>query len=163
MGYEVLHEAEFLDELRRAGRLRFEKALAARITYHDPCFMARHDGKWESARALLGAIPETELEEAAESKNRTYCCGAGGGCFWKEEIGGTRINEHRLIQLTRTRAETVAVGCPFCMTMLEDAVKARSLEETIRVRDLSELVAEAIDSTPATNEAGTPISGKKMI
>jgi len=114
-------------------------------------------------RALLGAIPETEVEEAAESKNRTYCCGAGGGCFWKEEIGGTRINEHRLIQLTRTRAETVAVGCPFCMTMLEDAVKARSLEETIRVRDLSELVAEAIDSTPATNEAGTPISGKKMI
>jgi Fe-S oxidoreductase len=123
--------------------------------------MARHDGKWESARALLGAIPETELQEAAESKNRTYCCGAGGGCFWKEEVGGTRINEHRLNQLTRTNSETVAVGCPFCMTMLEDAVKARSLEETIRVRDLSELMAEAIDPDPAANGAKTP--GKQMV
>jgi Fe-S oxidoreductase len=125
--------------------------------------MARHDGKWESARALLDAIPETELEEAAESKNRTYCCGAGGGCFWKEEVGGTRINEHSLSQLTRTNSETVAVRCPFCMTMLEDAVKARSLEETMRVRDLSELVAAAIDPEPITNEAKTPMSGKIMI
>ena len=163
MGYEVLHEAEFLDELRRAGRLRFEKPLAARITYHDPCFMARHDGKWESARALLDAIPETDLQDAAESKNRTYCCGAGGGCFWKEEVGGTRINEHRLSQLIRTKPETVAVGCPFCMTMLEDAVKARSLEETIRVRDLSELVADATDPDPVTNEAKTPMPGKQMV
>src|ERR1022692_4718224 len=105
--------------------------------------MARHDGKWESARALLGAIPETELQEAAESKNRTYCCGAGGGCFWKEEVGGTRINECRLSQLTEAKPETIAVGCPFCLTMLEDAVKSRSLGVGIRVRDLSELVAEA--------------------
>ena len=134
-----------------------------RVTYHDPCFMARHDGKWESARALLDAIPETDLQDAAESKNRTYCCGAGGGCFWKEEVGGTRINEHRLSQLIRTKPETVAVGCPFCMTMLEDAVKARSLEETIRVRDLSELVADATDPDPVTNEAKTPMPGKQMV
>jgi Fe-S oxidoreductase len=125
--------------------------------------MARHDGKWESARALLDAIPETELQDAAESKNRTYCCGAGGGCFWKEEVGGTRINEHRLDQLTQTNSETVAVGGPFCMTMLEDAVKARSLEETIRVRDLSELVAEAIDPDPVTNEAKTAMPGSQML
>jgi len=111
----------------------------------------------------LNAIPETEVQEDAESKNRTYCCGAGGGCFWKEEVGGTRINEHRLIQLTRTKSETVAVGCPFCMTLLEDAVKARSLEETVRVRDLSELVAEAIDPGPITNEAKAPMPSKQMV
>src|SRR6185437_12346447 len=111
-------------------------------------------------RALLGAIPETELEEAAESKNRTYCCGAGGGCFWKEEVGGTRINEHRLRQLTRTKSETISVGCPFCMTMLEDAVKARSLEETIRVRDLSELLADAMDPALATDAAEMPRRGQ---
>jgi len=128
--------------------------------YHN---LKKEDPDFDAMGTLLNAIPETEVQDAGESKNRTYCCGAGGGCFWKEEVGGTRINEHRLSQLTRTNSETVAVGYPFCMTMLEDAVKARSLEGTMRVRDLTELVAAAIDPEPITNEAKTPMSDKKMI
>jgi Fe-S oxidoreductase len=71
------------------------------------------------------------------------CCGAGGGCFWKEEREGSRINHMRFDQLSETNPETLAVGCPFCMTQMEDAMKARSMEEKMRVRDISELIADS--------------------
>lgn len=77
------------------------------------------------------------------------CCGAGGGCFWKEECEGSRINHTRFDQLNEAKPETLAVGCPFCMTQMEDAMKARSMEEKMRVRDISELIADstgAVDS-----------------
>lgn len=141
--YEVLHEGEFIDELIKAGRLKPSNPVQQRITYHDPCYMARHNRKWTGARDALSAMPGAELVEVEQSKNRTFCCGAGGGCMWKEEHEGTRINLKRLDQITVARPETLAVGCPFCMTMMEDAVKSRSLEESMRVRDLAELVAEA--------------------
>ncbi len=77
-------------------------------------------------------------------KNRTFFCGSGGGCFWKEEEKDTtRINHMRFDQIAVANPETLAVGCPFCMTMMEDAVKSRSLEEKLRIRDLSELIAES--------------------
>jgi Fe-S oxidoreductase len=141
--YEVVHEAEFIDELIKAGRLRPRKEINRRVTYHDPCFMARHDRKWNSARQALSAIPGAEVTDVDQSKNRTYCCGAGGGCMWKEEVGHQRINAARFDQLTAAKPETVATGCPFCMTMMTDAMKAKSLEDTMEVRDLAELVAES--------------------
>jgi Fe-S oxidoreductase len=83
------------------------------------------------------------------SKNRTFCCGAGGGCMWKEEeqSSGGRINQKRFDQLSEAQPETLAVGCRFCMTMLEDALKSRSLEEQMRVCDLAELIAESTGAT----------------
>jgi Fe-S oxidoreductase len=141
--YDVIHEGEFIDELIKAGRLRPHTKVPQRITYHDPCYMARHNRKWQGARDALGAIPGAELAEIDQSKERTFCCGAGGGCMWKEEQEGTRINQKRFDQLNEAKPETIAVGCPFCMTMMEDAVKSRSLEESMRVRDLAELIAES--------------------
>ena len=141
--YEVMHEAEFIAELIKAGRIKPAQAIQERITYHDPCYMARHNRKWDGAREALRAIPGTEVTDVDQSKNRTFCCGAGGGCFWKEEHEGTRINQKRFDQISGAKPETLAVGCPFCMTMMEDAVKSRSLEEEMRVRDLAELVAES--------------------
>jgi Fe-S oxidoreductase len=141
--YEVLHEGEFIAELIATGRLKPRKEIRQRFTYHDPCYMARHNRKWSGARAALGAIPGARVTDVHNCKNRTFCCGAGGGCFWKEEREGTRINRKRLGQLVEARPETLAVGCPFCMTQMEDAVKAESLEETMRVRDLAEIVAES--------------------
>ncbi len=141
--FEVTHEAEFLDELIRTGRLKLSQEIRRRITYHDPCYMARHNRKWEGARAALGAIPGVALADVEQCKHRTFCCGAGGGGFWKEEREGTRINQKRFEQLTRANPKTLAVGCPFCMTMMEDAVKSRALEEEIAVRDLAEIIAES--------------------
>jgi Fe-S oxidoreductase len=142
-GIEVTHEAEFIDELIRAGRLSPVKELRQRLTYHDPCYMARHNRKWDSARSALGAIPGAQLSDVHLCKNRTFCCGAGGGCFWGEESEGTRINRTRFDQLSAADPETLAVGCPFCMTRMEDAMKARAMEAKMRVRDLSELIADS--------------------
>jgi len=147
VSYEVVHEAEFIAELVAAQRLKPTRATTGRVTYHDPCFMARHDRKWTGARAVLASLPGSEQAEVANSRNRTYCCGAGGGCFWKEESGPHRINAARLQQLQAGQPETIATGCPFCMTMLTDAVKAQGLEEKLHVRDLAELVAQASEST----------------
>jgi Fe-S oxidoreductase len=144
---EVMHEAEFIDELIRAGRLRPNKPIDQRMTYHDPCYMARHNRKWDGARSALKAIPGAKVKDIDLSKNRTFCCGAGGGCMWKEEKEGTRINQKRFDQISEADPETMAVGCPFCMTMMEDAVKSRSLEDKMKVRDLSELVAESTGAT----------------
>ena len=117
----------------------------SRITYHDPCYMARHNRQWDGARNALRAIPGTEVEDVHQSKNRTFCCGAGGGCMWKEEHEGTRINQKRFDQISVANPKTLAVGCPFCMTMMEDALKSRSLEDQMRVRDLIEIVAESTE------------------
>jgi len=143
--YQVMHEAEFLDELIKAGRLKPRNAINERITYHDPCYMARHNRQWDGARNALRAIPGTEVEDVHQSKNRTFCCGAGGGCMWKEEHEGTRINQKRFDQISVANPKTLAVGCPFCMTMMEDALKSRSLEDQMRVRDLIEIVAESTE------------------
>jgi Fe-S oxidoreductase len=106
--------------------------------------MARHNRKSDSARSALKAIPGANVNDVDLCKNRTFCCGSGGGCFWKEEEKDTtRINHMRFDQIAVANPETLAVGCPFCMTMMEDAVKSRSLEEKMRIRDLSELIAES--------------------
>src|SRR5713226_2533176 len=109
-----------------------------------PLHMARHNRKWDSARSALKAIPGANVNDVDLCKHRTFRCGSGGGCFWKEEEKDTtRINHMRFDQIAMANPETLAVGCPFCMTMMEDAVKSRSLEETLRIRDLSELTAES--------------------
>ncbi len=96
---------------------------------------------------MLGAIPSAQVNDVHLCKNRTFCCGACGRCFWKEEEKNTkRINQERFDQINVARPQTLAGGCPFCMTQMEDAVKSRSLEESMRVRDLSELIAESTEA-----------------
>ncbi|HTY53897.1 MAG TPA: (Fe-S)-binding protein [Candidatus Binataceae bacterium] len=146
--FEITHAPDFIAELIAAGRLKPNVKIPQRVTYHDPCYMARHNREWSGARAALSAIPGAELTDVDQSKHRTFCCGAGGGCFWKEEERlGERINERRFDQLSKATPETIGVGCPFCMTMLEDAVKSHSKEESMRVRDVVELVAESTGSS----------------
>jgi heterodisulfide reductase subunit D len=90
------------------------------------------------------AIPGANGNDVELCKHRTFCCGSGGGCFWKEEEKDTtRTNLTRFDRIAVANPETLAVGCPFCMTMMEDAVKSRSLEEKVRIRDLSELISES--------------------
>jgi Fe-S oxidoreductase len=155
--YEVVHTAEFLAELLDKGKIEPESPCGKRVVYHDPCYMGRHNGEFEGARQVLGAIPGVDLAEVAQSKRRTFCCGAGGGCMWKEEEHGTsRINLERVGQLETVDPETIAVGCPFCMTMLDDAVKSKNLEEQIRVLDLCEMVAQSLEPKPEEASAPAP-------
>ncbi len=113
-----------------------------------PLHMARHNRKM-GQRTQRAADDSRRADRGRRLVQESHiCCGAGGGCFWKEEETGTkRINQERFDQINVANPQTLAVGCPFCMTQMEDAVKSRSLEETMRVRDLSELIAESTDAT----------------
>jgi Fe-S oxidoreductase len=137
--YEVVHHTELIAELVRDGRLAPRNDERS-ITYHDSCYLARHNDVRSDPRELVAAVgAPVEMERSGK---RTFCCGAGGAHMWMEERGGL-INEERARQAAETGAETLAVACPFCTVMLDDGVKARGDE--LRVVDVSTLIAESLD------------------
>jgi Fe-S oxidoreductase len=137
--YEVMHHTELIAELVREGRLKPRNDERS-ITYHDSCYLARHNDVRADPRELVGAVgAPVEMEKSGK---RTFCCGAGGAHMWMEERGGL-INEERARQAAETGAETLAVACPFCTVMLDDGVKARG--DDLRVVDVSTLIAESLE------------------
>lgn len=144
--FEVIHTAQFIEGLLEKGRIKLEKDfLQKRLVMHDPCYLARHNNVHEETRAVLDSVPGMKREDVEQSGRRTFCCGAGGGQFWKEEEHGTqRINEKRLDQLLEKKPDTIGVGCPFCTTMMTDATKSRGIEEQVAVKDIVEVVAESL-------------------
>jgi Fe-S oxidoreductase len=137
--YEVMHHSQLIAELVRDGRLKPGND-ARSITYHDSCYLARHNDVLAEPRELVAAVgTPVELEKSGK---RTFCCGAGGAHMWMEERGGL-INEERARQAAESGADTLAVACPFCTVMLDDGVKARG--DDIRVVDVSTLIAESLD------------------
>ena len=152
--FETVHTTQLIDELLEQGRIKLDKNfLGKKLTMHDPCYLARHNDVHQAPRKILDKLPGAQREDVENSERRTFCCGAGGGQFWKEEEHDTaRINETRLDQLMEAKPDTIAVGCPFCTTMMSDATKAKGIEEDVRVKDVVELVAESLagsDPTPA--------------
>ena len=146
--YEVVHHTELLAELVRDGRLE-ANGDAGTITYHDSCYLARHNDVRADPRAIVEAVgTPIEMERREE---RTFCCGAGGAHMWMEERAGA-INEERVREAAETGAETLAVACPFCTVMLDDGVKSRG--DDLRVVDVSTLLAESLDRDAAEPPAG---------
>ena len=138
------HHSQFIAELIRSGRLSTPARDLGNVTYHDACYLGRHNGEYEAPRDVLEAAGgEGRLREAAQSRRRGFCCGGGGGRMWMEESSGSRINKERWEQLTRLHVDKVAVACPFCRTMLSDAAAAEN--SSIPVADIAELVAEGLD------------------
>jgi Fe-S oxidoreductase len=149
--YEVVHHTELLAELVREGRLQ-PQGDGRTITYHDSCYLARHNDVRADPRELVEAVgTPIEMERSGE---RTFCCGAGGAHMWMEERGGL-INEERAREASETGAETLAVACPFCTVMLDDGVRARG--DQLRVVDVSTLLAESL----ADQGSRTDISGAR--
>jgi len=140
--YEVIHHSELLNQLISSGKLNLTKDFDKKITYHDSCYLGRYNGVYEAPRDILTAIPGVELLEMEHNHDQSFCCGAGGGRMWMEEPLGTRINLKRTDEAIDIKCDIVATGCPFCMTMIDDGVKARNEEDNIKVLDLSEIVAE---------------------
>jgi hypothetical protein len=135
--YEVMHHTELLAELVRDGRIE-PKTGDAQITYHDSCYLARHNDVMADPRQLVEAVgTPVEMERSGK---RTFCCGAGGAHMWMEERGSA-INEERVRQADETGAETLAVACPFCTVMLDDGV--RTSGSKLRVADVATLLAES--------------------
>jgi len=143
--YEVVHHSTYIAALLQEGRipLRGTADAAKRIVYHDACYLGRYNGIYDAPRDVIRqALPVLDVVEAKRSKDRSLCCGAGGGRMWMEERTGKRINVERKEELAATGADTVAVACPFCMTMLSDAGKGS--EGYVPVVDIAELVASRL-------------------
>ena len=141
--FEVIHHSEFIAELIRSGKLKLSQKVNKKVTYHDPCYLGRHNDIYEPPRKILAQLPGTELVEMQRRRNKSFCCGGGGGRMWMEEAT-PRMNEVRTEEAIRTKAEVIATACPFCLQMFDDAIKTKQAEETLRVMDLAELVSEAL-------------------
>jgi Fe-S oxidoreductase len=143
--YAVVHHSQLLAELLAAGRVPLDasKGVEGPVTFHDPCYLARYGQTVEPPREVLVRLGAKTVE-MEKSRQNGFCCGAGGGRIFLEETIGKRVNVERTEQALATGAKTVAVGCPFCMTMITDGTKAKSVEDRVRVKDLAELVAERL-------------------
>jgi Fe-S oxidoreductase len=150
--YEVIHHSDLLASLVREGKLAPQRSDGLSITYHDSCYLARHNDVLAGPRELVAAVGQPL--EMARSGKETFCCGAGGAHMWMEERG-TGINEARVREAAGTGAGTLAVACPYCTVMLDDGVQ--STGDELRVVDIATLLAESIegaDATPRTDSAG---------
>jgi len=141
--FEVVHGTELVAELIASGRLKLDQTVDVDLTYHDPCYLSRYNGQVDAPRAILGAIPGVKLTEMDKHGEATMCCGAGGGRFWLEEHLGKRVNHERFEQAMETKATTIAVGCPFCNVMLNNAA-GETGREGIATTDVLELAAKAL-------------------
>lgn len=145
--YEVMHHTQFLKQLMQEGRLKVEggKFEGKKITFHDPCYLGRANDEYEAPRELLQKL-DAELVEMKRCKQNGLCCGAGGGQMFKEpEKGKIDVNIERTGEALAEKPDVIAVGCPFCMTMITDGVKHFNQNDTVAVKDIAELLAEASD------------------
>ncbi len=146
--YEVIHHTTFLQGLINEGKLKMKGGgtfKGKKITYHDSCYLGRANNIYEAPRKLLEAL-DAELVELKRCRSKGLCCGAGGAQMFKEEENGSlRVNQERTKDVLEAKPDIVAVGCPFCSTMLGDGVKEKEKQDQIQVKDIAELIAEAQD------------------
>lgn len=145
MELEVVHHSQFISNLIKTGKIKPEKTFEDKITFHDACYLGRHEGEYDAPRDVLQSILEqnNKLIEMKRSKNTSFCCGAGGGNMWYE-TEGERINAERLNEALKTGAKTLATSCNFCMIMMDDARKVIGQDQNIDVIDIAELVAQRL-------------------
>ena len=149
--YEVIHHSQFLEELLASGKLRIKGdggIRAGGVTYHDSCYLGRANEVYEAPRKVIEAL-KVEIKEMKRSRTKGLCCGAGGAQMFKEaENGSKEINIERAEEALEMNTKTIAVNCPFCMTMLSDGVKHFEKEDTVQVLDIAELIASAQGLNP---------------
>jgi Fe-S oxidoreductase len=155
---EVVHHTDFLLGLVAEGKLVPKNPVAGRVVYHDSCYLGRYNGVYDPPREILRRIPGVELVEPEYwTKQRGLCCGAGGAQMFMEEQNHDRVNVKRTLQLLDTGAKTIATGCPFCMTMLTDGIKSKSLEDHVKQLDVAELLDQSCAKIEGTLPASEPV------
>jgi len=143
--FEVQHYTQLLAELIESGKLKLTKELDKTITYQDPCFLGKQNEIFDEPRMILESIPGATFVDFDRARGRSLCCEGGGGRMWAEGTGeGERNAETRAHEANEMGADIIAVACPFCLLTMEDAVKLAGYEDTIQVRDISEIIAELI-------------------
>ncbi|MDT0262920.1 (Fe-S)-binding protein [Jatrophihabitans sp. DSM 44399] len=151
--YEVVHHTQLLAKLVEDGQLTPVEPVAKNVTYHDPCYLGRHNKIYTPPRDVLGAIPALKSQEMHRCKDRGFCCGAGGARFWMEEKIGKRINTERTEEALGLDPDLISTACPFCMVMLSDAVNEKksdgSAKEHVQVLDVAQILQQSM-TRPAT-------------
>jgi len=144
VNFEVVHIARFLFELIHAGKIELTQEYAKKVTYHDPCYLGRHNGIYDEPREALKKIPGLELKEMPESRLDSLCCGGGGGRIWMETPKGERFSDLRLDQAIGVGAQVLATSCPYCIANFEDSRLTLNVTERIEVKDITEIIHEVI-------------------
>lgn len=142
-GFEVLHHTQLLAELIRNGKLKLSKELNKTIIYHDPCFLGKQNGVYDEPREVIKSVPGVKFLEFDRSRERSLCCEGGGGRMWID-IQGERLAEIRVKDAAEAGAEVLAIACPFCLLTFEDAIKTTGLEGKLEVKDIAEILFQAI-------------------
>jgi Fe-S oxidoreductase len=155
--YEVVHHTQLLGKLVEEGRLTPIESVDKTVTYHDPCYLGRHNKVYTPPRDVLGAIPALKSTEMHRCKDRGFCCGAGGSRMWMEEKIGKRINRERTDEAVDTSADMISTACPFCMVMLSDALTEKkadgSARESVEVLDVAQILQQSLGRKPAASAA----------
>jgi Fe-S oxidoreductase/nitrate reductase gamma subunit len=145
--YEVIHHSQLLDQLVADGRLSLAGAsLEERVTYHDSCYLGRHNDVYLAPRRVVGSLAGIDLVEMPRNGTKGMCCGAGGARMWMEEHIGKKVNTERSQEAIATGASRIAVACPFCYVMFDDGVKGEGADEDVKVQDIAEILWEAMES-----------------
>jgi len=142
--FEVIHFSQYLYELIKEGRIKFTKELNKKVTYHDSCCLGRYAGIYDEPRQILESIPGLELVEMQDNRESALCCGGCAGRLWMETRKGERFSDLRIEQALETEASVLAVFCPYCMVNFEDSLLSSDKGDVIEIRDITELVQEAI-------------------
>ena len=177
--YEVVHHTQLLNRLVRDKKLvpvarpsdvpsmssaKNPASTASTVTYHDPCYLGRHNGVYAPPRELIGALPGVELREMERTRETSFCCGAGGARMWMEEKLGTQINTNRTEEAIATGAERIAIGCPFCRVMISDGLTAKQAEgeaESVEVVDVAQMLLAAVRrGQEPEDSAGAAVGGE---
>jgi Fe-S oxidoreductase len=141
--FEVIHHTELIAQLLKEGKLRIARGRGEFVTYHDPCYLGRYNDIYQPPRQIIRNIPDIRMVEMKLNRERGFCCGGGGGHMWLEENLGRRIGEMRFEQAIDTGAQILATACPFCLQMFNDATKAKAVDDSPKVMDIAELIAES--------------------
>jgi len=160
--YEVVHHTVFINRLLDSGKIALPEGFdRRRLTYHDPCFLGRWNDVYDQPRKVLNVVNGEGVSEMRRNRNRSFCCGGGGGRVWMEEKIGRRINNTRVEEALATGAEALAAACPFCITMFEDGIKGVGAQERFAVEDIAEILARALEAqpTPASGGPAAPDTG----
>jgi Fe-S oxidoreductase len=144
VNFEVVHVADYINELIKAGRLTLDKEYAKKVTYHDPCYLGRHNGIYDQPREILQTIPGLELVEMADTRQNSLCCGGGGGRIWVETPKEERFSDLRVGQAVAVGAEVLATSCPYCITNFEDSRLSLDEGVALEIKDITEIIQELI-------------------
>ena len=144
VNFEVVHTAQYFPQLINEGRLKPTKEYKKQVTYHDPCYLGRHNGIYDEPREALKSIPGLELNEMSESRQNSLCCGMGGSRIWMETAKEERFSNLRLQQAREVGAEVLATSCPYCITQFEDSRLTQKDGESTQIKDITEILQEVI-------------------